>query len=91
MFDRPHFFEELTLVVRQHLGKHAEHGIDRQRAGRQLDLAPRQRPAEGAHGRRTQQDVRLLADVHDERVAVQANDGVEERVEKRHCRVCFGW
>ncbi len=30
-------------------------------------------------------------DVHDERVAVQANDGVEERVEKRHCRVCFGW
>ena len=62
----------------------AKHGVGRQNLGRQLHLSPGERTAVGTHRRRGRDDVRLLADVHHERVAFEANNGVEQRLEQRH-------
>ena len=66
--------ERTPRVAGQQLTKHADHGVEREHAGSDLGL-----PGRG-------HDVRPLASVQHQRVAVDANDCGEERVYERHVR-----
>ena len=46
-------------------------------------------PRTCAHRCGAQHDVRLFADVHDKSFAIQADDRVEKRIEKRHVSFIF--
>ena len=78
MFDRAELFERLPLIERHDLSEHAEDGFGREHARRQINLPPQERTSVLAHGRRRGHHVRLLADVQDQRVPVQADDRVEQ-------------
>ena len=81
--------EGISLVWRQNLAEHPEHGVAGQGTGGQLDLTPRQRTTKLVDGGRIQYNVRLLAHVHDERLAVQADNRVEQRFQKSHVTIIF--
>ena len=84
MFDRAELGQRLLLISGQNLSEHARYRIERQHARRQLDLPPRERSSIRVHRRRRRDDVRLLADVHHERVTFETNDCVEQGVEQLH-------
>jgi hypothetical protein len=65
------------LIERQDLPEHAGHRLGRQHARRQLHLAPGERSTEFVGRFRRRDDVRLLADVHDEGVTIESDDRVE--------------
>ncbi len=86
VLDRPEVGELGTLVGWQQLVHHGQDGLGREAPARQLDLAPREGPTEGIPQLGRRHDVRLLADVHDDRVALEADDGAEQGFYERH-----GW
>ncbi len=88
VLDRAHLVEGALLIDRQNLGEHARDRVEGEHARRQLHLAPGERAAVGVHRRGRRDDVRLFADVHDERVAFEANDGVEQGIEQLHSDPC---
>lgn len=63
---RAEFVERALRFERQQLVDDAAHGVESETTCREVNLADRRH------------NVRLVADVHDERFAVDANDGLEE-------------
>ena len=89
LLDRTETVQCVSLFGRKDLPEHAEQRVRRQRTGRQFDLPPRERAAKLVNRRGIEYDVRLLADVHDEGFAIQADDRVEKRVEECHLSINF--
>ena len=69
---RAEFVEGALRLGREQLIDDAAHGVESKTTRREIDLA----------GRR--HNIRLVADVHDERFAVDANDRLEERGYEAH-------
>lgn len=78
LLDCSEFVERLPLPGGQDLPEHAHDGFPGQRTGRQFDLTPGQGTTKFVNGGRIQDNVRLLADVHDERFAIQTDNRVEK-------------
>ena len=89
LLDRTEIVQCAALFGRKDLPEHAEQRVRRQRTGRQFDLTPRERAAKLVYRRGIEYHVRLLANVHDERFAIQADNRVEKRVEECHLSINF--
>jgi hypothetical protein len=71
---RANLVERVPRLVRQQLAQHSGHGIEGEDTGRDLRLA----------GRRN--DVRALAGVEHEGIAVSTHDCSEQRIYESHAR-----
>ena len=74
---RAELVQRRPLVERQYLAEHARDRVGREHTRGQLDLAPGERSAKLIRRLGRRHDVRLFADVHDECVAVEADNRVE--------------